>query len=189
MHNRQIRAWRINTKYIIFLNLSYIPHKLKTIIMKKRLLILIPTTILLMYSCSKNGNTPPLTSITGTWKYVGYSGGIAGLSFQPQEKNSYIQVDTVGNRILFINGDQQDCTIFTAKPCFYCCTTPAVTLVDTVTLNNPVPPGFDSKLLVSVVNDTLIVAPLMINCVDCTPLYYVPTTNHFNWCTDTTVNK
>jgi len=155
------------------------------------LFTLIAVTGLIIYGCNKTGDTPPpVSSLTGTWKYVGYSGGIAGLSFQPVSNvEAYIQVDTAGNRVLTTDQGTQGCATFTANPCFFCCTTSAVALADTITLSNKIPFYNDTKLFATIVHDTLIVSPLTINCNDCTASYYVPTSKHLDWCTDTTLNK
>lgn len=159
--------------------------------MKKILFSLIVVAGLIIYGCNKTGDTPPAAStLTGTWKYVGYSGGIAGLSFQPVNNvEAYIQVDTAGSRVLTTDQGTQGCATFTASQCFFCCGTNAITLADTITLSNKVPFYNDTKLFATIANDTLRVSPLLNNCVDCATSYYVLTSKHLDWCTDVTTNK
>jgi len=157
--------------------------------MKKTIFAVIAVTTLIIFGCNKSGDAPAVTSITGTWRYTGYSGGLAGFRFTPVDTvESYIQADTTARRILANYNGQQGCSTYTFVPTLYACTVPGVTLIGTINLNNTIQPlGSDSQFNVSIINDTLIVQPY--NCADCFASYYVPVSKHFDWCTDTTGGK
>lgn len=152
--------------------------------MKKLLFAAIAATTLIIFSCNKTGDAPPLTNITGTWRYVGYSGGQPGLRFTPVDTvESYIQADTATRRILANYNGQQGCATYTTEPT-YGCMVSGVTLSAWFTLSNTIPLGNydenDTKFNVAIINDTLVVQPY--NCIDCFASYYVPTSKHFEWC-------
>lgn len=141
--------------------------------MKKQIITAFVFAGLLAWGCSKDSSSHPvLTSITGTWKYIGYSGGLAGFPFTPVDTvESYIQVDTLNTRIMFsVNGEQQ-CSGYTfdkdASPYYT-----LMNLTDTITYAN----SFEVHLS----HDTLTIYPH--NFADAFTASFVPTTKHFTWC-------
>lgn len=153
--------------------------------MKKIFAAILAAMVFITFSCNKTGVTPAVTSITGTWKYVGYSGGLAGVPFTTDNaQERYIQADTVTRRILISYNGQQDCSGYTFEPNPFACTVPGVTLVGQLTFSNKALFNGDSLFNVSIIHDTLVMGPA--NCADCNSSYYVPTSKHFDWCADTT---
>lgn len=149
---------------------------------------ILAVTTLAIFSCNKTGDAPAINNITGTWKYVGYSGGLAGVRFTTDNaQERYIQADTAALRILISYNGQQDCSGYTFEPNPFACTVPGVTLVGQLTLGNTALFNGDNRFNVSIIHDTLVVAST--TCIDCNTSYYVPTSKHFDWCSDTTTTK
>jgi len=158
--------------------------------MKKLFFSLIAFCGLTMYSCHKTGDAPPpILSISGTWHYIGYGGGIAGLHFQPVDTvEAYIQADTVNMRILSNYNGQQGCTTYTfMQTIIGCFGPPSAAFTGAVTLSNPIPMGAGTQYAISITHDTLVVQQA--TCIDCPLLYYVPSSRHFDWCADAPAGK
>lgn len=145
--------------------------------MKKDIAAAIACAVLIAYSCHKTGAdvTPP-ASYTGTFQYVGYSGGLAGFKFTLQVMKSYIQVDGDGWRIMYNNADTaQGCGTYTFEKKDY---------GGLLTISGD--PGdvfVDNKYRVQLQHDTLVFYPD--NCADCFSTYYKPVNRQFNWCNGT----
>lgn len=80
----------------------------------KRLLFI--AACLSVLSCTKEGATNPdinIEKITGTWMYVGYSGGLAGLPFTPvSNSDNYLQLDSLSKTFVAYNGGVKSCGQF-----------------------------------------------------------------------------
>jgi len=147
--------------------------------MKKLLIAALALTTSTIYSCSKDAAPPPeLTGITGTWQYIGYSGGLAGFKFTPQPAQNFIQVDTSGNRIMFKSGDtSQNCGTFTFQK-------DAANYGGLLTVNGNIFGSdlFGNRYNVSLNHDTLSLYPA--DCMDCFEAHYKAVDKHFSWCID-----
>jgi len=165
-------------------------YKPKSTAMKKLVLAIITITGLTIYSCNKTGDSPaPILSIAGTWHYIGYSGGFAGLSFQPADTiDAYIQADTATMRILASYNGQQACTNFTFfQSIIGCFGPPTYAFTGNVTLSNTIPISQGTQYAIAITHDTLILQQP--TCADCPTMYYVQSSKHFNWCADEPVSK
>lgn len=145
--------------------------------MKKLLIAAFACITLTIFGCSKNDTQAPiLTSITGTWQYIGYSGGLAGFKFTPQPAQNFIQVDADGNRIMFKSGDTtQNCGTFTFQK-------DAADYGGLLTVNGNIFGSdlFGNRYNVSLQHDTLSLYPA--DCMDCFEAHYKAVDKHFNWC-------
>lgn len=152
--------------------------------MKKILItsLALSLSVLLINGCTKNAAPAPvITELTGTWRYIGYGGGFAGLRFMPVDTlENYIQVDTAGARIMFKSGTGQQCTTYTFEKNSNGSFGGLVTLKDTVFYNI-------TKLDVYLSHDTLSVYPH--NWADAFTSYYKISSAHFNWCASDAANN
>jgi len=146
--------------------------------MKKLLIAALAFATLTIFSCSKNAApAPDLTGITGTFKYIGYSGGLAGFPFTAASFENYLQVDTSGNKIMFKSGDtSQNCSTFTYVP-FENSYNGVLTIHDNIFGGGD---GFGNTYNVTLMRDTVALYPT--NCFDCTTAYYKAVDKHFTWC-------
>jgi len=138
------------------------------------LVVIIAAAVL--YGCDKENAAPVLKDITGTWRYIGYSGGLAGFGFKPVDTlENYIQVDTANARIMFrSNGDQQ-CRNYTFEKKQDGTYLGLLTLSDTI--------YYDLKQLdVFLSHDTLSIYPH--NWADAFESHYKISPAHFSWCTN-----
>jgi hypothetical protein len=130
-------------------------------------------TGILLFSCSKDSIPPQLEGMTGTWRYIGYSGGFAGFPFKPVDTiNLYLQVDTANRRILVNNNGTLQCSNYTFEK------SPDgnygfLTLQDSIM--------YTKKFTVSLLHDTLSLYPT--DFMDAFASYFKPVNQHFNWCT------
>lgn len=147
--------------------------------MKKLLIAAAACIALTIYGCSKNAApAPELTGITGTFKYIGYSGGLAGFKFTPVSAENYLQFDTGGNKILFYSGDtSQNCSTFTYAP-FENSYNGLLTIKDNIFTGGN---GFGNKYNVSFQHDTMSLYPA--DCMDCFEAHYKAVNRQFSWCT------
>lgn len=128
-----------------------------------------------LYSCNKENTSPVLKDITGTWRYIGYSGGLAGFQFTPVDTlENYIQVDTASARIMFKSNNNQECRTYTFEK------NSNGSFSGVLTLNESV--YGDGKLDVYLSHDTLSLYPH--DWMDGFTSYYKISSAHFNWCTD-----
>lgn len=151
--------------------------------MNKILFAVITISALTIYGCSKTGNSPsPILTLAGSWHYIGYSGGIAGVTFQPAGNvDAYIQADTATMRILANYNGQQECTTFTFFQSIQgCFGPPAYAFTGNITLSNTIPIGQGTQYAIAITHDTLIVQQP--TCADCPTMYYVQSSKHFDWC-------
>lgn len=69
-----------------------------------------------VFSCTKQDATNPdvnIEDITGTWMYIGYSGGIGGLPITPQHNSdNYLQFDSTSKTFVAYNGGVKSCGQF-----------------------------------------------------------------------------
>ena len=81
--------------------------------MKKATEIILLIWAVCFVACSKDDETPSQTNtIRGSWKYIGYSGGLAGLPFTLQDSVTYfLQFDA--NRYTSIRNNVQGCGVYT----------------------------------------------------------------------------
>jgi hypothetical protein len=143
--------------------------------------LLIAFCSVVFISCRKDevvNNTT--TNIEGTWDYIGFSGGIAGVAFtSANAEGPYIQIK--GSQLLVTYGiqGQQKCMQYEFKkdtlsnPSDY-----QITGLLTTSDTSFMLPMFDSKSYsVTLSNDTLTLYPT--GCVDCFTTVYYPTLKHF----------
>ena len=127
--------------------------------------------------CFKDGASLPLNNngSYNTWKYIGFSGGLAGYPFTPVDTTEYyLQIDTTNFRILISNNGQQACSNYTiekSSPDGYS----ILTVKDSIT--------FTHKFDVAMFHDTLTLYPH--GYADAFVAHYYPSQKHFTWC-DTT---
>lgn len=130
----------------------------------------------LLYGCDKQADAPVLKDITGTWRYIGYSGGLAGFRFTPVDTlNNYIQIDTAGARIMFRSNNDQECRTYTFEKNEQGTYKGLLTLSDTVYTDM-------KQLDVYLSHDTLTLYPH--GWMDAFASHYKISSAHFNWCTD-----
>jgi len=142
--------------------------------MKKIIASALVLASFVIWGCSKDGSSHPvLTNVTGTWKFIGYSGGFAGFPFTPVDTvESYIRVDTLNARILFSINGQQQCTGYTFE------TKSEKPYYGILSLNDTI--MYTTKLDVYLNHDTLTVYPH--DFADAFSSSYMPVSKHFNWC-------
>jgi len=141
-------------------------------------------TMLITCGCNKNSDAPILNSLTGTWQYIGYSGGYHGIPFKPQLLENYIQFDTVTNAFLYKSGDTlQNCTTYSLKNYGdgY-----GQGYIGTFALQKEILDnggwGGTGEYDVYMHHDTAVL--YLHGCGDCYNIYYEATSKHFNWCAD-----
>ncbi|HWB25959.1 MAG TPA: hypothetical protein VG738_10790 [Chitinophagaceae bacterium] len=141
--------------------------------MKKFFIVALILTGVLLYSCSKNSSTPYPEGIGGTWRYAGFSGGLAGFRFTPVDTiDNYLQLDTANSRIMITDGSgYQACSGYTFEKGADG-NWGVLTLTDSITYTN--------KFTVALFHDTLTLYPY--NFVDAFTSYFTPSSKHFNWC-------
>jgi hypothetical protein len=126
----------------------------------------------LAISCSKNDHYPASVGFTGTWKYIGYSGGLAGFPFTPvaDSVKNYLQFDAA--RALLNYGNVQNCSEYTfVKDSAGNCS-------GLLTFKNTA--IYPNQYDVNLVNDTLVLYPH--NFDDAFVSYYAPNLKKFDWC-------
>lgn len=128
-----------------------------------------------LYSCDKESAAPVLKDITGTWRYIGYSGGLAGFGFTPIDTlENYIQVDTASARIMFKSNNESECRTYTFEK------NNDGSFSGVLTLNQPV--YSETQIDVSLSHDTLTLYPH--GWADAFASHYKISSAHFNWCAD-----
>lgn len=129
----------------------------------------------LLYGCNKENAAPVLKDITGTWRYIGYSGGLAGFKFMPVDTlENYLQVDTARARIMFKSNDDKQCCTYTFEK------NNDGSFSGVLTLSEPV--YNETQIDVSLSHDTLTLYPH--GWADAFASHYKISSAHFDWCTD-----
>ena len=141
--------------------------------MKKQFLIIIITTAI-FFSCNKNIQ-PTTNTFEGTWKYIGYSGGIAGIKFTAVNAENYLRFNSVN--YLENNSGNQFCGAYN----FTKVNNSNYNLLGIITFDSAqVSPQFTNKYEIYISHDTLMLYPYQI--VDGFESYYIPSSKQFDWC-------
>ncbi len=138
----------------------------------KKILLTVVIFSAAMVSCSKQDTTVPYYSVTGSWKYIGYAGGLAGFKFTaaPDSIKNHLQFDAT--RLLMNNGGTQSCTGYTFVKDSSAGYHGLLTMADTTIY----PRQYDVTLR----NDTLVLYPHLFS--DAFETYYARSLKTFTWC-------
>ena len=130
-------------------------------------------------ACTKPETKTPVNTIRGSWKYVGYSGGFAGLPFTPQDSIVYfLQFDET--RYTSVKNNTQGCGTYA----FIKDTAAKAPYIGLLQLSGEsYPDKFDAYLS----NDTLTLYPH--GFADAFSYSFVYSLKQFDWCDTTAENK
>ncbi len=148
--------------------------------MKRYLIAAVVLISVSVVGCFKDGAPLPVdnSGFSSTWKYIGFSGGLAGYPFTPVDTTEhYLQIDTIHSRILIsVNGQQacSDYTIEKSSPEGYS----LLTLKDSIT--------FTRRFDIALFHDTLTLYPH--GYADAFVSHYYPSAKNFTWCDTTGVH-
>ncbi|HLK29719.1 MAG TPA: hypothetical protein VKT28_14170 [Puia sp.] len=148
----------------------------------KSAFLLIAFCSVILISCKKDEvvyNAP--ASIEGTWDYIGFSGGLAGIPFtSTNAEGPYIQINGSQLLVTYNIPGQQKCMEYQFKkdtlsnPSYY-----QITGVLTTSDTSFILPMSNIKTYsVTLSNDTLTLYPS--GCADCFTTVYYPTLKHFS---------
>ncbi len=147
----------------------------------KAILLSIVFFSIFSYGCKKEDvpDTNATVNMEGTWSYIGYSGGFAGLRFTPVNSTGpYIQVNSASLLITLGNQASGKCMQYqfqadTSHNSYYQLTG-LLTTSDTSYL---LPMSDMKTYTVAIYNDTLTLYPTL--CSDCFVSHYVHSLKHF----------
>lgn len=141
-------------------------NALQSVCMKNFTAGLLLLFALVFAACSKSPDTPSATHLNGTWKYIGFSGGLAGFPFTKDTQSVYLQFDST--HYITSTKDGLECGFYTYAT--------DSTGNGTLTIITSAPET-RSSFWVHFAHDTLGLYPAGI--VDGMSAYYVPSNKHF----------